>query len=298
MKRMSKVLSILLALLMLLSVTAFAAGGEGGGNNPLTLVSATVGDVDLNGAKIPAGSEITLTFSNNVTDATVLAGNIGKIKVKDAAGAEASATVSAGEDKTVFIVTLGDLSKGDYTLTLGKELTAKNGSTLGEKVEIAFTVNKGSGGGNGGGNNPLEIVSVTANGEPLANAALEASGEIVITFSRGMTDNQAANIEQIGIYSFEGDKMEGLVFTDFAKDDNGDSFTVLTYSDLPAGDYTLRLGKDLKANNGNTLGEDCEFDFSVIGDEPEEEPSFFQKLVNTIKSLIQSIIDFFRGLFN
>ena len=80
MKRLSSVLSILLALLMVLNISAFAAGGEGGGDSPLTLLTAKVGEADLEGSKIPSGSEIVLTFSNNVTDESVLANNISKIK--------------------------------------------------------------------------------------------------------------------------------------------------------------------------------------------------------------------------
>ena len=34
MKRLSSVLSIVIALLMVLNISAFAAGGEGGGSNP------------------------------------------------------------------------------------------------------------------------------------------------------------------------------------------------------------------------------------------------------------------------
>ena len=284
MKKTASILSIILALLMLLNVTAFAAGGDGGGDKPLTLVSAKVGEEDLEGSRIQAGSEITLTFSVNVTDESVLANNIGKIKVKDAEGAEASSTVSPGEDKTVFIVTLGDLAKGDYTLTIGKELTAKNGNTLGAKQEIAFSV-KDDGNGSGGGNNPLSVVSVTVNGKDITEEPIGPEGEITITFDRGMTDNQAANFEQICFVDLSNTKIEGVTmsFTDFKKNDEGNSYTVLTYSGLKNGECSLRLGKDLKANNGNTLGIDTLYACTVEGgeDEPAE------------KSFIDQVIDFF-----
>ena len=247
MKQTNRTLSILLAILMLFSVatTAFAAGG----NNPLTLVSAKVGDLDLEGAKISPNSEIVLTFSNNVTDSSVLTGNIGKIKVKDSTGTDTSAAVSPGSDKTVFIVTIGSLAKGDYTLTIGKELAAKNGSTLGTKVEFSFEVNKGNGSGTGGGNgeSPLELVSVKVGDKDLAGAELEPSGTITITFSRGMDENQAANFEKIGIFDKDGKKVANVSFSDFQKPDPNSkgSYTVLTYKNLATGEYTLKLDKDL-----------------------------------------------------
>ncbi len=270
------------------SFTVGNGSGEGDeGEKTISLVSAKVGDTDLANSKIPAGSEITLTFSNNVTDESVLAANITKIKAKAADGSAADATVSAGSDKTVFIVTLGNLAKGNYTLTLGKELKAKNGNTLGEKVEISFSV-KGDGSGTGGGNNPLSLVSVKANDADLEGAELEASGKIVITFDRGMTENQAANFEQIGIYDKDGKKVEGVTFSDFTKNGEGNSYTELSYENLPAGEYTLKLGKDLKANNGNTLGEDKTISFTVKG----EEKSLLDKIFDFVKSVIDYIIDF------
>ena len=277
-----------------ISFTVGSDSGEGNGNGnegeeTISLVSAKVGDTDLKGSKIPAGSEITMTFSNNVTDESVLANNISKIKVKTADDAAADATVSAGSDKAVFIVTLGsNLAKGDYKLTVGKDLTAKNGKKLGEKVEISFSV-KGDGSGTGGGNNPLDVVSVKAGDAALEGAELEASGTIVITFSRGMTENQAANFEQIGIYNEKGEKVEGVTFTDFTKDSEGNTYTELTYNDLPGGSYTLKLGKDLKANNGNTLGEDATYSFTVAG----AEKTFFEKVVDFFTDLYQKIKDFF-----
>lgn len=299
MKQTNRTLSILLAILMLFSVatTAFAAGG----NNPLTLVSAKVGDLDLEGAKISPNSEIVLTFSNNVTDSSVLTGNIGKIKVKDSTGTDTSAAVSPGSDKTVFIVTIGSLAKGDYTLTIGKELAAKNGSTLGTKVEFSFEVNKGNGSGTGGGNgeSPLELVSVKVGDKDLAGAELEPSGTITITFSRGMDENQAANFEKIGIFDKDGKKVANVSFSDFQKPDPNSkgSYTVLTYKNLATGEYTLKLGKDLKANNGNTL-EKAETITFTVKDKDDEKVNFIRSLLDKIADLFKKIIDFFKELLN
>ena len=301
MKHTTRIISILLAILMAFSLclTAFAAGGNGG-NNPLTLVSAKVGDEDLEGSKIPAASEIVLTFSNNVTDASVLAGNIGRIKVKDSENNAASATVAPGDDNKVFIVTLGDLSKGSYTLTVGKELTAKNGNTLEAKIEIAFQVNKGTGNGTGGGNgsNPLNFVSATADGKDLEGSQLGASGKITVTFDRGMTENQEANFAQIGIYNEAGQKIESVTFTDFTKDDDGNSYTVLSYSGLASGSYTLKLGKDLKANNGNTLGKAVNITFTVKNDDDSGSENSFMKILTEILNFFKRIIEFFKSILN
>lgn len=291
MKKTSSVLSILLALLMLFSVTSVAAGGA------LTLESATIGDTPIAEATtIRTNDEILLTFSGKVTDSSVLAFNVGKISVRDSGGtAMSSVTVSSAGGKK-FLVSLGGIEKGSYTLTIGKEFKDIDGNTLGTKVEIPFTVNKGDGTGSGGGNNPLSFVSAKAGDADLANAALEATGTITITFDRGMTKYQADNFAQIGIYDADGAKVDGVTFTDFVKDADDNSYTVLSYSDLPAGAYTLKLGKDLKANNDNTLGEDVTITFTVKGAEADNTNSF-TAFIKTIVDFFKMIVNFFKNLF-
>ena len=292
MKHTSRTLSLLLALLMIFSVTATAAGGNGGGTSALTLLSAKVGDVDLNGASIPGGSEIALTFSNNVTDSSVLAGNISKVKVLDSTGTQKSVTVAPGTDKAVLLVTLVGFSKGAYTLSLGKEITAKNGSTLGTKVEIAFNVNQGTGGGTGGGggDNPLSFVSAKADGKDLQGAEVASSGTITVTFDRGMTKYQAENFNEIGIYDASGNKAS-VTFSDFDKDEVGNSYTVVSYSNLAGGTYTLKLGKNLKANNDNTLDKDITISFTVKGAAADS------GVTGLIRSFFNVLINFFKSIF-
>ena len=298
MKKTTSVLSIILALLMVLNVSAFAAGGEGGGDKSLTLVSAKVGEEDLAGARIPAGSEIALTFSNNVTESDLLGKNTTKIKIKSAAdGTAVDASIKEGAERQVIIVTLGsEVAKGDYILTIGKDLEAKNGNTLGEKVEIAFSV-KGEGNGSGGGNNPLSVVSVTVNGKPIYEDPIGPEGEITITFDRGMTDNQEANFEQICFVDLSNTKIEGVTmsFTDFKKDSDGNSYTVLTYSGLKNGEHSLRLGKDLKANNGKTLGIDSLYACTVEGGEDEPAEKTF---IEQVKDFFNMIVDYIRNAIN
>ena len=81
MKQTSKVLSIILALLMIFSVTVSAAAS-------LTLDSAKIGDTDLSAATtIRSNDVIDLTFSADVTsDEAILTTNLTKIKVRNAAG--------------------------------------------------------------------------------------------------------------------------------------------------------------------------------------------------------------------
>jgi hypothetical protein len=294
MKRTTSVLAVLLALLTALNVTAFAAGGSGGGNNPLTIDSVKVGEDDLTAeSKISGNSEIVLTFSNNVTEDTVWDGNLVLIRVEDSENNAVSATVSKGTEKNQISVTLGGLAKGSYTLYAGADIKAKNGNTLGEEKPYPFSV-KGEGSGTGGGNNPLSLVSVKANDADLEGAELEASGKIVITFDRGMTENQAANFEQIGIYDKDGKKVEGVTFSDFTKDDDGNSYTELSYENLTGGEYTLKLGKGLKANNGKTLGEDKAINFTVKAEEEPEEKTILDKIVDFFKM----IIDFLKNALN
>ena len=294
MKCKARVLALLLALLTAFSLTAVAA-------DALTITSATYNGADLEGATVPAGSDVTLIFSNNVTDESVLANNISKIKVKDAEGNAASATVSAG-DKNTFVVTLGsDLAKGSYTLTIGKELQAKNGTTLGQKVEYSFTV-KGSGTGGGGGDNPLNVESVQVNGEPLEGAELQAGDKIVIGFSRGMTENVEANLALIKVLKEDGTaaNFEAAANTD-PDNANAKREYIVTLGENESGSLTLVLGKGIKANNGNTLGEDVKVAFAFkAAVEPEIEPSnptildrimqFFTDLSDKFRSFLRIII--------
>lgn len=300
MKQTNRTLSILLAILMLFSVatTAFAAGGNGGGSTALTVQSATINDTPVAEAtEIHGNDTILLTFSGNVTDSSVWVSNSGKIQLKDGSGNAASISLTTPGGKKVGVV-LGNLAKATYTLTIGKEFKDANGNTLGAKYELTFTVNKGNGTGTGGGNgeSPLSFVSAKANGADLAGAELESSGAITITFDRGMTENQAANFEQIGIYNAHGTKMEGASFTNFKKDTDGNSFTVLSYENLPAGTYTLKLGKDLTANNGNTLGKAVNITFSVKGAD-NDKTDFLHSIIDAIVNFFKSIAEFFKNIF-
>ena len=300
MKKTSSALSILLALLMILSMTSVAASGG------LTLESAKIGDTLLQEAEtIRTNDEITLTFSGKVTDSSVLANNIQKIQVKDNGG-NTFGTVSPSGNKK-FIVALSGISQGDYTLTIGKDFADVDGNTLGKKVEIPFTVNKGdgsgSGNGQGGGNNPLELVSVKAGDADLEGAEIDGDASITVTFSRGMTDYQDDNFANITVYDETGAKVEGVTYSDFTKDASGNSYTTLSLPSLAPGNYTLKLGKNLKANNGNTLGKAVTISFTVKAAAQPDEPgsgsddnSPLSRIVDIFMKIIKYIVNIFKKL--
>ena len=110
----------------------------------------------------------------------------------------------------------------------------------------------GNGSGGGNGQNPLNVTSVKIGDRDLAGATVGREGVITVVFDRGMDKNSDVTAGVIyientkAVTKFEGDR----------------TFTV-TFSELPKGDYTLVIGADAKANNGNTLGKDVRVNFTV-----------------------------------
>lgn len=286
MKKGLKILSVVLILTMIFSFTAFAAKDEA-----LTITSVTSGGKELEGSKIENAAVISIVFSNNVTDDgteenALLINNSSKVKVKDASGKVAKSTVAAGADKQTIDVTLGGIDAGDYTLEIGKELKAKNGTELGEKKVYSFKVKgdgSGNGDGSGGGNNPLSFVSAKVDDKALAGAELEGKETIVIEFDRGMKTNEADNAKLIGVYKADGSKADCTVLPVDDSKDETKRLVKVQLNELEGGEYTLKIGKDVKANNGNTLGEDKTVSFTVKAQ--EEEPAE--------KTFIEKIVDFF-----
>lgn len=134
----------LLSLLMVLalSTTAFAAGeggggGGGGGKSPLSVVSVQVDGMDLDGATVAPEAVIEITFDRGMTDN--FEANAALIKLY-AGETEVDAAV-AQADKSVYTVTPSEaLAEGDYELVIGADVTANNGSTLGDEVRVSFAV--------------------------------------------------------------------------------------------------------------------------------------------------------------
>ena len=110
----------------------------------------------------------------------------------------------------------------------------------------------GGGTGGGGGNNPLSLVSATIDGSPVDGAEVGPSGTISILFDRGMDKNKDTTMAAIHI--------EGA---DASVGFDGDRTFTVTFSGLAAGRYTLVVGANATANNGNTLGTEYRATFTV-----------------------------------
>lgn len=298
MKKTASVLSIILALMMVFSVVSSAA-------DALTLTSVIAGSVDMLASENPeisSGDSIVITFSNNVTDESVFAGNIANISVVDSNQSPVSTiSLSEGTERQSIVVSLGDISKGSYTLVIG-EISSKKGSPY-EGTSIAFTVKKGSGTGTGGGNNPLAFAGATVNGETLGSAELEGTETIAIAFNRGMKTNEADNANLICVVKADGTKADYTVLPVDDSQEETKRIVNVKLNGLEGGEYTLKIGADVKANNGNTLGKEETVNFTVKAqeEEPEEEPTGIMAIINAIVAFFTNIINyiknFFTGLF-
>ena len=296
MKQTSKVLSIILALLMIFSVTVSAAAS-------LTLDSAKIGDVDLSAATtIRSNDVIDLVFSADVTsDEAILAANLAKVKVRNTAGDAVNGPTVSVVAKKKLSVSLNGIDKADYTLTIGKKFQDVNGNTLAADVSIPFTVNKGDGSGSGGGNNPLTFGGAKVNDADLNGATLKGNETITLQFDRGMKTYETDNAALITVKKADG---SAASYTVLPVDDSNDTTKQqikVQLGGLEDGDYTLTIGKNLKANNGNTLGTKVEINFTVKA-ASEEEPTNngsnkLSSIFDTLIDFFKMIIEFFKGLF-
>ncbi|MBR6314055.1 MAG: hypothetical protein IKR49_05385 [Clostridia bacterium] len=291
MKQTSKVLSIILALLMIFSVTVSAAAS-------LTLDSAKIGDTDLSAATtIRSNDVIDLTFSADVTsDEAILTTNLTKIKVRNAAGEAVNGPTVSVVGKKKLSVSLGGIDKADYTLTIGKKFQDVNGNTLAADVSIPFTVNKGDGSGSGGGNNPLTFGGATVNDADLSGATLKGNETIVLQFDRGMKTYETDNAALITVKKADGSNASYTVLPVDDSNDTTKQQIKVQLGGLEDGDYTLTIGKNLKANNGNTLGTKVEINFTVKGDD-QGSGNKLSSIFDTLLNFFKMIINFFKGLF-
>ena len=148
MKRFLMTAGMIIMLLALLCVPAYAAGGNGsgggngggGGNSPLTVESVQCDGAALAGAELAAGEvTVTITFSRGM-DAKFDA-NKEAIQVLDAEGnaVETEIAIVDGSKEHAYAVTF-TAEEGAYILCLGADLTANNDKTLGEDETYDFTV--------------------------------------------------------------------------------------------------------------------------------------------------------------
>lgn len=145
---MKKTFALLIALIMMfsLSFAAFAGNGDGsgGGNGqPLMLAGSSVS----NGSKnVPTDVYITLTFSKNVVNFTVKNNNMGCFSMRDSKGGSVPISVVMGDDqvdpdcKRIIGIQTSDLAEGEtYTLVISGNLQSKSGVSLGSDISISFT---------------------------------------------------------------------------------------------------------------------------------------------------------------
>lgn len=148
---------MVLAVLMMLSITAQAAGGNGGGNGgggsgdgtgggkeeALTVESASVED----GAVLTPEDTITLVFSKNVVNSSVKENNLPLFVVTDDNGAAVEITVTMADDQIepdkkndVVIAPADTWAEGAYTLTAQAGITSKSGDVMEQDYTMTFSV--------------------------------------------------------------------------------------------------------------------------------------------------------------
>ncbi len=149
-----------LAVLMMLSITAQAAGGTGGGNGggngggsgdgtgggkaeALTVESASVED----GAVLAPEDAITLVFTKNVVNSSVKENNLPLFTVTDDSGAAVEITVTMADDQIepdkkndVVIAPADTWAEGAYTLTAQAGITSKSGDVMEQDYTLTFSV--------------------------------------------------------------------------------------------------------------------------------------------------------------
>ena len=127
-------MKILAVLLVMVGLVTFESCKKEADPTPLTLVTATANDVDLNGATSPTnvvvGSTIKITFTTNVDPATVTTSNITLVRDYD------KVSIPIAVSATGAVVTIdptNDLNTGAlFLLTLTANLKSDKGLTLTE----------------------------------------------------------------------------------------------------------------------------------------------------------------------
>ena len=149
-----------LSVLMMLSITAQAAGGICGGNGggigggirdgtgggkteALTVESTSVED----GAVLAPEDAITLVFTKNVVNSSVKETNLPLFTVTDDSGAAVEITVTMADDQIepdkkndVVIAPADTWADGAYTLTAQAGITSKSGDVMEQDYTLTFSV--------------------------------------------------------------------------------------------------------------------------------------------------------------
>jgi len=137
MKNRTKILAILLVIVGLVTIESCKEDAP----TPLTVLSATAGDADLNGATSPtnvaANATLTVTFTTNVDATTATSSNITLERDYDKASIPTTITVSGA---TVTIDPVADLNAGSlFTLKLSSNLKSDKGVALTEVIRTFTT---------------------------------------------------------------------------------------------------------------------------------------------------------------
>lgn len=152
MKNYKKVLVLTIALSLLFSVgQGFAEGGQGGGNNPLTLEEVTPND---GASGVAVDSQIKFTFSNNVINMKVKENNKICFSLKDNDGKNIPFDIVMADDQIekdkkndIILVPTNGLEEGkEYSVTVSSTLQAKNGKSLEEDIIVTFATVGGANG--------------------------------------------------------------------------------------------------------------------------------------------------------
>lgn len=138
---MRKIILILTVFLMF-SLNVYAEGGNGVSVPTLTSSTPADGDID-----VPLDQEITLVFSNNITNASVRENNINCIKLVDSNGNVIDIDVVLADDqiepdkkRDAVIVPINPLNPNtEYSVVISPELTSKNGIQTGVETIVSFT---------------------------------------------------------------------------------------------------------------------------------------------------------------
>lgn len=140
-----KVIVIVIVALMLLgALSAATLSFAEGGNNPLTIESSTPADGDLDVSK---DAEIVIVFSKNIVNMAVKENNANCFTMNDNEGNDIEIDIVMADDQIdrekrhdVQIIPVGGLEEGkQYTINISKDMSAKNGNTLGEDKIITFS---------------------------------------------------------------------------------------------------------------------------------------------------------------
>lgn len=138
-----KLLSLLIALVMILSLSAISAFAEEG-DRPFVLESSSVVDGDMDISVHPV---IELVFSKKVDDISVLSQNKDRFHLQDSAGTVVPLSVLFPDTQVqnrfvnhVFLVPEADLAAGAvYTLTIDRGIADKKENVLSQSYVIHFT---------------------------------------------------------------------------------------------------------------------------------------------------------------